>query len=446
MTMVACGLVYLIARLRSASPEILVLAGITVLFFFQSVQSLMQFLASPEVLQQIVFWLFGSLLKATWTSVTVCALVFVACLPFIMRDAWALTTLRLGDANARSLGLSVDSIRQRTFFLVALLTAAAVSFVGTIGFVGLIARTPPARWWAKITAIHCHWLPSSVPSFWWAPRYSASSSRRPPSSRWASSPPWPACPCCSPSLPDGGAKDEQRLHFRLFGSVPCHLPSLPGGRAKDGQGLHFHIFGSARTCSWPPECGGTGMSLELKSVTVTRGKAQILKDISGTLERGQIVGLIGPNGTGKSTLVNAIATIYPFGGTIHWEGRPVKLGEIGYMPQQAHVRASISVTETVLLGRHEGLGWRVGNALVDQAIAMLDEFGIGHLHNRSMHTLSGGQQQLVLLAQRLLREPKLLLLDEATSALTCVTRCRCSTACAPTWTAPAPSSSLPFTT
>ena len=44
------------------------------------------------------------------------------------------------------------------------------------------------------------------------------------------------------------------------------------------------------------------MSLELKSVTVTRGKAQILKDISGTLERGQIVGLIGPNGTGKSTL------------------------------------------------------------------------------------------------------------------------------------------------
>lgn len=139
MTMVACGLVYLIARLRSASPEILVLAGITVLFFFQSIQSLMQFLASPEVLQQIVFWLFGSLLKATWTSVTVCAIVLGLCLPFILRDAWALTTLRLGDANARSLGLSVDGIRQRTFFLVALLTAAAVSFVGTIGFVGLIA-------------------------------------------------------------------------------------------------------------------------------------------------------------------------------------------------------------------------------------------------------------------------------------------------------------------
>ena len=126
------------------------------------------------------------------------------------------------------------------------------------------------------------------------------------------------------------------------------------------------------------------MSLELKSVSVMRGKARILKDISGRLEPGQIVGLIGPNGTGKSTLVNAIATLYPFGGTIHWKGRPVKLGEIGYMPQQCHVRADISVTETVLLRRHEGLSWRVDNAMVDEAIAVLDEFGIGHLHSRSM--------------------------------------------------------------
>ncbi|MBB5041528.1 FecCD family ABC transporter permease [Shinella fusca] len=139
MTLVACGLIYLVARLRSASPEILVLGGIAVLFFFQSVQSLLQFLASPEVLQQIVFWLFGSLLKSTWTSVAVTGAIFLASLPFVLRDTWALTTLRLGDANAVSLGLSVDAVRRRTFLIVALLTAAAVSFVGTIGFVGLIA-------------------------------------------------------------------------------------------------------------------------------------------------------------------------------------------------------------------------------------------------------------------------------------------------------------------
>lgn len=138
-TLVAASLVYLVAHFRGTSPEMLVLAGIAVLFFFQSLQSLLQFMAAPEVLQQIVFWLFGSLLKATWTSVKVIAVLLALCLPFILRDAWNLTALRLGDGNAASLGLNIDALRRRVLVLVAVLTAAAVSFTGTIGFVGLIA-------------------------------------------------------------------------------------------------------------------------------------------------------------------------------------------------------------------------------------------------------------------------------------------------------------------
>lgn len=138
-TLTAAGLVYLVARYRGASPEMLVLAGIAVLFFFQSLQSLLQFMAAPEVLQQIVFWLFGSLLKATWTSVKVIGALLALCLPFILRDAWNLTALRLGDSNAASLGLDIDALRRRVLIIVAVLTAAAVSFTGTIGFVGLIA-------------------------------------------------------------------------------------------------------------------------------------------------------------------------------------------------------------------------------------------------------------------------------------------------------------------
>ena len=132
-------MVYAIARFRGAAPETLVLAGIAVLFFFQSLQSLLQFMAAPEVLQQIVFWLFGSLLKASWTSVQVIAAILLLSLPLILRDTWNLTSLRLGDANAASLGLDIEALRRRGFVLVALLTAAAVSFTGTIGFVGLIA-------------------------------------------------------------------------------------------------------------------------------------------------------------------------------------------------------------------------------------------------------------------------------------------------------------------
>ncbi len=138
-TLAATLMVYFVAILCGASAEIMVLAGIATLFLFQSLQSLLQYSASPEVLQQIVFWMFGSLLKASWASVGVSTAILVACAPLIARNAWHFTTLRLGDANARSLGLGVEALRRRTFLIVALLTAAAVSFVGTIGFVGLIA-------------------------------------------------------------------------------------------------------------------------------------------------------------------------------------------------------------------------------------------------------------------------------------------------------------------
>lgn len=138
-TLVATALIWLVARFKGTAPEILVLAGIAVLFFFQSLQSLVQFLASPEVLQQIVFWLFGSLLKANWTAVRVALLIVLLCLPVIVRLCWALTMLRMGEANAESLGLDTGRLRRRVFLLTAALTAAAVSFTGTIGFVGLIA-------------------------------------------------------------------------------------------------------------------------------------------------------------------------------------------------------------------------------------------------------------------------------------------------------------------
>ena len=74
------------------------------------------------------------------------------------------------------------------------------------------------------------------------------------------------------------------------------------------------------------------MSLELAHVAVSYGKTPILRDITARLEQGQIVGLIGPNGTGKSTLIKSIATVQRFSGTIHWQGAPVSLRDIGFMP------------------------------------------------------------------------------------------------------------------
>lgn len=127
-----------IAR-RQASIETMVLTGIALLFLFHALLSLVQYLASPEALQAIVFWIFGNLTRATWPKVGVVAAALFVILPMLGRDAWALTALRLGEERAHSLGVHVGALRIRTFAAVALLTAVAVSFVGTIGFVGLVA-------------------------------------------------------------------------------------------------------------------------------------------------------------------------------------------------------------------------------------------------------------------------------------------------------------------
>jgi len=136
---IACAAVYLIGRTRGATSEMLVLAGIALLFLFLALLSLLQFMASPEALQQIVFWLFGSLQKSTWGKLWIIAAVLVLCIPSLVADVWRLTALKLGDERARGLGIDVRGLRLRSFAVISALTGVAVAFVGTIGFIGLVA-------------------------------------------------------------------------------------------------------------------------------------------------------------------------------------------------------------------------------------------------------------------------------------------------------------------
>jgi iron complex transport system permease protein len=136
---VACACVWLLGGIRGATPETLVLAGIALMFLFQALQSLLQFLASPEALQQIVFWLFGSLQRSNWQKLAIVGATLAVAAPLLMRDAWALTALRLGDERAAALGVDVRGVRLRGFLFVSVATGIAVAFVGTIGFIGLVA-------------------------------------------------------------------------------------------------------------------------------------------------------------------------------------------------------------------------------------------------------------------------------------------------------------------
>ncbi len=135
----ASGLVWGLSRLRGMSPEIMVLAGVATLFLFQALQSAAQYLASPEVLQSIVFWLFGSLLKAGWPAAAVTWAALLAGMAALAPDLWRLTALRLGDARAAAVGVEPERLRRRAFAITSALAAGAVAFVGVIGFVGLVA-------------------------------------------------------------------------------------------------------------------------------------------------------------------------------------------------------------------------------------------------------------------------------------------------------------------
>jgi iron complex transport system permease protein len=136
-SMLAASFLFGLALMRHVSSQTLILAGIALLFLFQSLLSLLQFLSSPELNQQIIFWLFGSLMRTTWPMLAITASVTLVCALLLHRDAWQLTCLRLGEARARSLGVNVTRLRLKTLVLVALMTATAISFVGIIGFIGL---------------------------------------------------------------------------------------------------------------------------------------------------------------------------------------------------------------------------------------------------------------------------------------------------------------------
>jgi iron complex transport system permease protein len=130
--------IYFLSRLRGVTVQTVILLGIVLVFLFTSLLSLLKYIASEEALQQVVFWTLGSLVKATWPKIGIAAGVLAITIPFFVRQAWALTALRLGDATAQSLGIDIEKLRLRTLIAISALAAVAVAFVGTIGFVGLV--------------------------------------------------------------------------------------------------------------------------------------------------------------------------------------------------------------------------------------------------------------------------------------------------------------------
>lgn len=146
--------------------------------------------------------------------------------------------------------------------------------------------------------------------------------------------------------------------------------------------------------------------LRLDQATVDFSGTAAVDRVDLTINAGDIITLIGPNGAGKTTLIKAILGIQPLSAGSVWRRRGLR---IGYMPQR------LELQPTLPLSVERFLAFTGANR--EQILAALDRSSVAHLMGASIHTLSGGEMQRLLLSRALLRKPHLLVLDEPAQAV-----------------------------
>lgn len=164
--------------------------------------------------------------------------------------------------------------------------------------------------------------------------------------------------------------------------------------------------------------------LEVCNLAVRYRQTWAVRDLSFSLQPGQLTGLLGPNGAGKSTVLKAILGLIPAAnGTIRFNARPlpVQLKRVAYIPQRNAVDWDypITVQNVVMMGRVRATGWlrspgRRSREIVREALTRVEMW---EYRQRQIRQLSGGQQQRVFLARALAQEAQLFFFDEPFSGI-----------------------------
>jgi iron complex transport system permease protein len=138
-TLLASMTVYGLAKYKGITPETMILAGIAIMYLFQAMTSFLQYVGHAEQLQEVVFWMMGSLSRSSWNKVWIISSFIALCFPYLLLKSWDINALGAGDETATSLGVNVERTRVICMMAVSLITASVICFTGTIGFIGLVA-------------------------------------------------------------------------------------------------------------------------------------------------------------------------------------------------------------------------------------------------------------------------------------------------------------------
>jgi iron complex transport system permease protein len=138
-SLLATIVILFLARIRGFSPEAMILAGVALGSLFSAGTILIQYFAQDFQIAAVVFWTFGDLGRVSWTEVFILLFLTVLSFLYFLLRRWDYNALASGGETAKSLGVHVDRIRREGMLVASLLTAVAVSFLGIIGFIGLVA-------------------------------------------------------------------------------------------------------------------------------------------------------------------------------------------------------------------------------------------------------------------------------------------------------------------
>ncbi len=157
-SLLAAAIIVGISRLRGATPEIMILTGVALGAFFTAATMFLQFFADDVQLAAMVFWTFGDTARASYRELGIITIFTVTISIYFFANSWNYNAIDAGDETARALGIPLDRIRMIGMLLASLLTAAIISYLGIIGFVGLVVPHMVRR---IIGADHRFLLPAS---------------------------------------------------------------------------------------------------------------------------------------------------------------------------------------------------------------------------------------------------------------------------------------------